>query len=123
MPIIKYNKEMVNRSVELLSEAQEQLKDTQAELTKALDGFAGLAYFNDYVDKAYLENKSRMEELPDECMDYIFDIMQMVIKKQQEIEDYVKGTSGPLGFFKGVGATYGMLLSKFGDDYYLLEVV
>lgn len=104
-----YDDEKVNRSKELIKEAEKALDSTKENIAKGFSSLLAAANIDKSPDLAenIRINEPVIEKFPEDCISYMEELYKMVESKQQEIEDY-KNADG----FKKFGMTIAMAGSK-----------
>ena len=104
-----YNDQEVNRSKELIKEAEKQLDYTRENLSKGFSSLLAAANIDRSPDLAenIRTNQPVIENFPTECISYMEELYNMVQSKASQIEEYKNGNC-----FQKFGATIGMAGSK-----------
>ena len=105
-----YDDEKVNRSKDLIKEAEKALDSTKENIAKGFSSLLAAANIDRSPDLAenIRTNEPIIEKFPEECVSYMEELYKMVNSKQEEIEEY-KNANG----FKKFGMTLAMAGSKF----------
>ena len=105
-----YDDEKVNRSKDLIKEAEKALDSTKENIAKGFSSLLAAANIDRSPDLAenIRTNEPIIEKFPEECVSYMEELYKMVNTKQDEIEEY-KNANG----FKKFGMTLAMAGSKF----------
>lgn len=105
-----YDDEKVNRSKDLIKDAEKALDSTKENIAKGFSSLLAAANIDRSPDLAenIRANEPIIEKYPEECISYMEELYRMVKSKQEEIEDY-KNANG----FKKFSMTLGMAGSKF----------
>ncbi len=104
-----YDDEKVNRSKDLIKEAEKALDSTKENIAKGFSSLLAAANIDRSPDLAenIRTNEPVIEKFPEDCVSYMEELYKMVKSKQEEIEDY-KNANG----FKKFGMTIAMAGSK-----------
>lgn len=104
-----YDDEKVNRSKDLIKDAEKALDSTKENIAKGFSSLLAAANIDRSPDLAenIRTNEPIIEKFPEECISYMEELYKMVKSKQEEIEDY-KNANG----FKKFGMTLAMAGSK-----------
>lgn len=105
-----YDDEKVNRSKDLIKQAEKALDSTKENIAKGFSSLLAAANIDRSPDLAenIRTNEPVIEKFPEECVSYLEELYKMVNSKQEEIEEY-KNANG----FKKFGMTLAMAGSKF----------
>ena len=105
-----YDDEKVNRSKDLIKQAEKALDSTKENIAKGFSSLLAAANIDRSPDLAenIRTNEPIIEKFPEECVSYMEELYKMVNSKQEEIEEY-KNANG----FKKFGMTLAMAGSKF----------
>lgn len=85
-----YDDEKVNRSKDLIKEAEKALDSTKENIAKGFSSLLAAANIDRSPDLAenIRTNEPVIEKFPEECVSYMEELYKMVKSKQEEIEEY-----------------------------------